>query len=180
MCFYIHNHYCNIFIWQSGKICLSCEPNFKLYIMEQFKIFNAVQKPDINQKNLIAEFLFDHLEEYGDKKEDIIKAIDFSVKDSASFGGFTLLLQENSEPVGAVVVNQTGMSGYIPENILVYIAVHRNQRGKGIGKKLMKEAIRLAAGDIALHVESDNPARFLYQNLGFQNKYLEMRLKKSS
>jgi ribosomal protein S18 acetylase RimI-like enzyme len=82
--------------------------------------------------------------------------------------------------VGAVVVNQTGMQGYIPENILVYIAVHRDLRGQGIGKVLMTEAINLAKGDIALHVEPDNPARHLYQKLGFDNKYLEMRLKKSA
>ncbi|KAF0202164.1 MAG: gcn5-related [Bacteroidetes bacterium] len=145
----------------------------------QTQIFNAVQKPDINEKNEIVDFLFNHLDQFGDKKEDIMKAIDFSVKDSASFGGFTLMARDGDNVVGAVVVNQTGMQGYIPENILVYIAVHRELRGQGIGKILMTEAINLAKGDIALHVEPDNPARHLYQKLGFDNKYLEMRLKKS-
>jgi ribosomal protein S18 acetylase RimI-like enzyme len=70
------------------------------------------------------------------------------------------------------------MAGYIPENILVYIAVHAKTRGKGYGKKLMNKAIELADGDIALHVEPNNPAKFLYEKLGFENKYLEMRLKK--
>lgn len=144
------------------------------------QVFNAVQKPDINEKNEIVDFLFNHLDQFGDKKEDIMKAIDFSVKDSASFGGFTLMAREGENVVGAVVVNQTGMQGYIPENILVYIAVHRDLRGQGIGKILMTEAINLAKGDIALHVEPDNPARHLYQKLGFDNKYLEMRLKKSA
>jgi ribosomal protein S18 acetylase RimI-like enzyme len=71
------------------------------------------------------------------------------------------------------------MSGYIPENILVYIATHRDKRGQGLGKKLMSKAIEISQGDIALHVEADNPARFLYEKLGFTNPYLEMRLKKS-
>lgn len=146
----------------------------------QTQIFNAVQKPDINEKNEIVDFLFNHLDQFGDKKEDIMKAIDFSVKDSASFGGFTLMARDGENVVGAVVVNQTGMQGYIPENILVYIAVHRDLRGQGIGKILMTEAINLAKGDIALHVEPDNPARHLYEKLGFNNKYLEMRLKKSA
>ena len=144
------------------------------------QVFNAVQKPDINEKSKIVDYLFDHLDQFGDKKEDILKAIDFSVKDSASFGGFTLMATDGENVVGAVVVNQTGMQGYIPENILVYIAVHRDLRGQGIGKVLMTEAINLAKGDIALHVEPDNPARHLYQKLGFDNKYLEMRLKKSA
>jgi ribosomal protein S18 acetylase RimI-like enzyme len=70
------------------------------------------------------------------------------------------------------------MKGYIPENVLVYIAVHRDLRGKGIGKKLMEKAIQLAQGNIALHVEHNNPARFLYEKMGFENPYLEMRFYK--
>ena len=70
------------------------------------------------------------------------------------------------------------MSGYIPENILVYIAVNKNQRGKGVGKQIMQKAIANTDGDIALHVEKDNPAKFLYEKMGFTNPYLEMRLKK--
>ena len=70
------------------------------------------------------------------------------------------------------------MKGYIPENILVYIAVHNKTRGKGVGKRIMQKAIEIAEGDIALHVEPNNPAKFLYEKLGFENKYLEMRLKK--
>ncbi|MBW6491664.1 MAG: GNAT family N-acetyltransferase [Lentimicrobium sp.] len=146
----------------------------------QLNVYSAVKKPDINDKNEITDFLYEHLDQFGDRKEDIMKAIDFSVKDRTSFGGFTLTARVDQKIIGAVVVNQTGMEGYIPENILVYIATHRDLRGKGIGKALMKEAINLAHGDIALHVEPDNPARHLYQKLGFDNKYLEMRLKKET
>jgi GNAT superfamily N-acetyltransferase len=31
------------------------------------------------------------------------------------------------------------MKDYIPENILVYIATHKELRGKGIGKAMMKK-----------------------------------------
>ena len=70
------------------------------------------------------------------------------------------------------------MEGYIPENILVYIAVNKDFRGKGLGKQLMEKAIGFATGSIALHVEPDNPAKKLYEKLGFTNKYLEMRLQR--
>lgn len=70
------------------------------------------------------------------------------------------------------------MGGYIPENILVYITTNNKYRGKGIGKMLMQKAIKHAKGDIALHVEPNNPAKHLYEKLGFTNPYLEMRLKK--
>ena len=72
------------------------------------------------------------------------------------------------------------MAKYIPENILVYIAVHSGHRGSGIGKELMKNAIKFTKGDIALHVEPNNPAIFLYNKMGFENKYSEMRLQRRS
>jgi [ribosomal protein S18]-alanine N-acetyltransferase len=129
-----------------------------------------------NEKNQIANFLFDHLDQFGDEKSAILKCIEFALDDKNKFGGFILVSTENEALTGAVIVNKTGMSGYIPENILVYIAVHKNYRGKGLGKSLMKKAMQQADGDIKLHVEPENPARYLYENLGFTSKYLEMRL----
>lgn len=146
--------------------------------MIKTKVFDAVNKPTNLEKKEVVDFLFKHLEEYGDPKEDIQKAIEYSIKEFTSFGGFTMLLIEDNKILGATVVNQTGMGGYIPENILVYIATHKDFRGKGLGKTLMKKAINYAKGDIALHVDAKNPAQNLYEKLGFTNPYLEMRLKK--
>lgn len=42
----------------------------------------------------------------------------------------------------------------------------------------MQLTIEPTKGNIALHVEPDNPAKKLYENCGFTNKYLEMRLNK--
>lgn len=131
-----------------------------------------------SQEDKIVDFLRLHLEEYGDDESDIRKAIAYAMKDIPSPGGFVLTNTDGEQIVGAVVVNETGMGGYIPENILVYIAIHNAYRGKGIGKKMMQLALQSCKGDVALHVEPDNPARFLYEKLGFENKYLEMRYKK--
>lgn len=126
-------------------------------------------------KDAVADFLFKHLDEFGDKREDIMKAINYAFAEKAGQDGFMVVGVEDGEIVGAVIMNETGMSGYIPENILVYIAVHQKMRGKGAGKQLMKAAIDRAKGNVALHVEPENPARHLYEKLGFTNKYLEMR-----
>ncbi|NQV53151.1 MAG: GNAT family N-acetyltransferase [Flavobacteriales bacterium] len=131
-------------------------------------------RDDVYSDQRIVDFLHTHLDEYGDPKEDIQRCLDY-VHDR---GGFALLGIVEDEIIGAVIINETGMSKYIPENILVYIAMDKAFRGKGIGKELMSNAIKLCKGDIALHVESDNPAKFLYEKLGFSNKYLEMRLKR--
>lgn len=128
-----------------------------------------------SEENII-NFLFTHLEQYGDEKKDIKKCIDYVVNPNK--GGKIIIGTENEKIVGIVILNKTGMDGYIPENILVYIAVDNSQRGKGYGKKLMHKAIESVEGNIALHVEPDNPAKKLYESLGFTNKYLEMRLTK--
>ena len=121
----------------------------------------------------IADFLFENLDQFGDKKEFILKAIEYALNPEK--GGMIILCLDSDKIIGAVVINETGMDGYIPSNILVYIAIHRDHRGKGIGKKLMLEVMPKTKGGIALHVEPDNPAKFLYEKLGFTNKYLEMR-----
>lgn len=144
--------------------------------MIETKMFNPTNKPMINEKKEIVEFLYKHLEKFGDPKADIEKAIDYAIKETLSFGGFVLVSYIGNEISGVVVVNQTGMKGYIPENILVYIATHKDLRGKGIGKQLMNKTIKLTRGNIALHVEPENPANFFYKKLGFTSKYMEMRL----
>lgn len=146
--------------------------------MSEIRVFTAANKPNLEERESIINFLFDNLQEYGDPKSDIEKCIDYAMKETTSFGGFILASYLEKEISGVVVVNQTGMKDYIPENILVYIATHKNHRGKGIGKELMKKTIEMAKGSIALHVEPENPARFLYEKVGFSSKYIEMRLKK--
>lgn len=126
----------------------------------------------------IADFLFEHLDEFGDEKDAILKCIAYAFGDRPGQDGFILIAHDEDEILGVVIINKTNMSGYIPENILVYIAVHSKTRGRGVGKGLMKRIIENTEGDIALHVEPDNPAKHLYEKFGFTNKYLEMRLKK--
>jgi ribosomal protein S18 acetylase RimI-like enzyme len=145
-----------------------------------YKLLTQYTGPDLSHSNeAIADFLFQHLDEYGDSKDDILKALHY-VFDRNTPGGKILLQLENDKIVAATVINHTGMEGYIPENILVYIAVHKKQRGRGLGKQLLQNAIKLTKGDLALHVEENNPALHLYETMGFENKYLEMRLQRTS
>lgn len=142
----------------------------------KYKLINKFSgRTSLVENGDVKHFLFQHLEQYGDTLVDINKAVDYIFEKE---GGFILVQFYNGEISGIVLINETGMSGYIPENILVYIAVDSRFRGKGLGKKLMENAIKTCKGDVALHVEKDNPARFLYEKLGFTNPYLEMRYKR--
>lgn len=133
--------------------------------------------PKTITKEKFIDFLFTHLDEYNDPKKDIKKAIEYAFSSDEGKGGFLLVAMQDNEIVGEVVINDSGMSGYIPEHILVYIAVDEKHRGKGIGKKLIQRAIKECDGDIKLHVEYDNPALDVYEHLGFVTKYAEMRFK---
>jgi len=142
--------------------------------------YTHTNKPAEEEKKKIIDFLFEQLGEYGDPHQDIEKAVNYALKEVPSFGGFVMVAYLDGKIAGAAVLNQTGMKDYIPENILVYIATDASLRGKGIGTKLLQQVIDTAEGNIALHLDPDNPARSLYERMGFEAKYVEMRLFKKN
>lgn len=141
------------------------------------KISNPNEFKKTSKKEFI-EFLYNHLDRFGDSKEAIEKSIDYVFSESEGCGGFLLEAYYEDKLIGALVMNETGMAGYIPENVLVYVAVDSSYRGKGFGRKIVDKAIEIADGDVKLHVEYDNPAKRLYERIGFTNKYAEMRFHK--
>ncbi len=143
-------------------------------------IFSEEELNKFISVNGLIDFLFTYLDKFGDTKDAIGKCINYVFSKETGKGGFILLGMINNDLVGAVIMNNTGMTGYIPENILVYAAVNSNFRNRGIGKQLVEKAITTSAGDVKLHVEYDNPAKRLYERLGFTNKYAEMRFIKEN
>jgi GNAT superfamily N-acetyltransferase len=142
----------------------------------QFRVFKTYD--DLNRSEsleILARFLYVHLGKYGDPEEDIAKALNYALSNTAGKGGFVIAGYHHNRLVSALVINATGMSGYIPEYILVYVAVHAGYRNQGIGRAIVKKAIDICDGDIALHAEHGNPAKRLYEQIGFTVKYEEMR-----
>ena len=129
-------------------------------------------------RDLFVNFLHKHLERFGDSKEAINKSIDYAFNKTRGNGGFLLAAYYENKLIGELVMNKTGMEGYIPENILVYVAVDSSIRGKGLGRQIVEKAIEVADGDVKLHVEYDNPAKRLYERIGFTTRYAEMRFQK--
>ena len=147
--------------------------------MKILKVNNYSELNSIVSTEKFIDFLFVHLGQFGDEKDAINKCLDFAFMINGGLGGFAMVcLDDNSEMIGALIMNKTGMSGYIPENILVYVAVHENTRGKGVGRKIVEDAINAAEGNVKLHVEYENPAKRLYERIGFNTKYAEMRFNK--
>lgn len=137
-------------------------------ILKKYDSTNPITE---EQKQNFTAFLHTHLDRFGDSAKAISTCIDYVF----NLGGFIQTGEIDGALVSVAVINETGMKGYIPEYILVYIATDSKKRGKGLGSKMLQEIINTCDGDIAMHVEPDNPAIKLYRRFGFTNKYLEMR-----
>lgn len=134
---------------------------------------NEYESPALHGK--VVDFLFHHLDEFGDSQAYISKSLDYAFSPAEGKGGLVTLLEVDGQLTGVAIVNHTGMGGYIPEEQLVYIAIHKHFRKRGLGKTLLQFTLENLSGAVALHVEPHNPARKLYESLGFTSKYLEMR-----
>ncbi len=136
---------------------------------------NIEELEDIASIDSFAGKLHEMLIPFEDSVEEIKSGIDYALDTSGHRGGFVLIARDEGGIAGALVMLNTNMAGYVPENLLLYVAVHESRRGKGIGTKLIKKAIDLCQGNVKLHVEYDNPAKRLYERIGFVSKYADMR-----
>lgn len=143
----------------------------------QTTTYNAFTGMSPLEKNALVDFICENAG--GASRRDVQEALDYALKRKPSFGGFIITVSENKRLLAAIVVNQTGMEGYNPNNICVYIAVAKKcAQQEAVLQQLMHQAIRHAHGDIAMHIEPDHPALPLYKNMGFRAQYLELRLDK--
>lgn len=143
-------------------------------MLEIKKITNENDFEGISRDQFV-DFLYTHLDRFGDPKKDIQKCLDYAFSNEKSEGGFALAAFYENKLVGALIMNKTGMEEYIPGWILVYVAVDASYRGKGFGRKIVEESFKHCDGNVKLHVEYDNPAKRLYERIGFTSKYAEMR-----
>jgi ribosomal-protein-alanine N-acetyltransferase len=139
-------------------------------------ITNKNEMPEYTSIPEISAFLFKEMKPYHDTLPDIIRGVEDALNGKPAAGGFILCASNNGLLIGALVMLRTGMKGYIPENLLLFLGVKENERSHGIGRALIDKALSLCSGSIKLHVEHDNPARRLYEKTGFSSKYLDMRI----
>ena len=134
-------------------------------------------KPETNRKDFV-DFMFKYIEDCGDSRELIDKSVNYALSESKTMGGMVLIALENNKLVGGSIVLNTGMSDYIPENLLVYGAVHKDYRKRGVIRKLLEKHFELSPGDFKMHVDFDNPSIDYFENLGFEKKYFDLRYKR--
>ena len=87
-------------------------------------------------------------------------------------------MKKNDEIIGVVVINKTGMSQYQSENLMTYLAVHKNYRNQGFATKLINKAVNYCNGNITLNIKKENNAIKLFEKNGFESMKIEMTLRK--
>ena len=140
--------------------------------MELIKLNKDSGEHSVFTSERITDFLLEELDKFGNYKSSIRECLEYIFKE----GGFIMLAADGEEIVGAIVISRNEMGGYLPKNTLIYLAVKKGYRGHGVGKELILSAMGELEGSVSLFVEPDNPARFLYEKMGFTCKYIEMRL----
>ncbi len=139
------------------------------------KVVNDNGFPEWIDRDFIVNFFHETMKPYQDSIQDIQNAVDYAFSSAEGKGGFLMLAHYDQEIAGQLLMLKTGMGGYIPENALLFVTISPQIRGKGVGGKLIKHCLIEAEGDVKLHVEHDNPAKRLYERLGFTQDYAEMR-----
>lgn len=139
---------------------------------------NEADLPDWAPRDELVRFFHETMEPWNDTPKDVQAALDYLFSDAEGKGGFLTLLRYDGKLGGAVAMLATGMDGYVPAHILLFVSVDPSTRGQGLGSKLIQRALDHCPGDVKLHVEYENPAKRLYERLGFTTKYAEMRYSK--
>lgn len=143
--------------------------------LSYLKITHNDQFPEWAARDRVARFFNETMQPYHDSVEDIERALDYALSTEKGKGGFLLLAERAGTLAGALLMLNTGMKGYIPENILLFVTVAPELRGQGLGRQIIQRALDECGGNVKLHVDYDNPAKRLYERMGFTTKYAEMR-----
>ncbi|MCB1059708.1 MAG: GNAT family N-acetyltransferase [Calditrichaeota bacterium] len=134
------------------------------------------QLPKWLDRTALVHFIHSTMTPWQDTQGDISRGLDYAFSKESGKGGFLVLATRREELCGMLLMLNTGMGGYVPENLLLFVSVDPKLRGHGLGTKIIDRALKECKGAVKLHVDFENPAKRLYERIGFTHKYAEMRL----
>lgn len=138
------------------------------------QVFDAFTGMDPREKNSLIQFIMQN--GGGDCRQNITSAIDYALKHKPSFGGFILTMSAGEGPIAALIANKTGMEGYGPAYIFVYVTFHEKVKQMDLlAQKLLKKAISCTDGEIAMNISPDHPALKSFKKIGFSSDQVGLR-----
>lgn len=146
--------------------------------MLHYEMLNPSTTIGLVHKQQIVDFLYENLDEHQDNKMNISKAIDHAVGGMVNNGGFVVTAKDAGDIIGAAVLCKTGMEGFMPQNVLTYLAVRNDFRRQEIGTKLMKKVLMFARGEISVQLKAYDQKQTVefFKKFGFNEKALQLNL----
>ncbi len=122
--------------------------------MTTTKLYNSFPSVSFQKKSEIIQFLDNYADNLELTRSTITHLVDYALKEISSFGGFVITEEEDRKIVGAMVVNNTGMEGYMPNNLIVASGFLPGSQKAGSKKRILQRILYLTKGDTALLVKS--------------------------
>ncbi len=147
--------------------------------MTEFKVLSSAEIVTSMEMLRIADFLFDNLLLCDDNKAEILKAIEYALSRFPHQGGFVITNADSEGLAGVVVINKTGMDGFFPENLLIYIAARKGLTDDSIINELVRRSKEFAKGRIGLKCHHESPLIPMFEKFGFATRGTYMSLKRT-
>ena len=142
--------------------------------MVEYQLLNTTDFVTTLEKEGIINFLEGNLENYLDSRENVSRAIEYALSKFPHQGGFVLIARTNDSIIGVTVVNRTNFEGYFAENILVYLAVDKEQRRRGVATELLNQTKIYTKGNVMVRVDNQEEVRNLFRKTGFDEGKSEL------
>ena len=144
--------------------------------MPAYQLLNTTDFVTTLEKEAIINFLLEHLETYSDSRDNVSRAIEYSLSKFPHQGGFVLMAREADAIIGVCVVNRTNFEGYFAENIMIYLAVDANYRKQGVATELLAKAKVYTKGSMMVRLQQNSSVRALFEKVGFDQETVEFVL----
>jgi hypothetical protein len=146
--------------------------------MPAYQLLNTTDFVTTLEKEAIINFLLEHLETYSDSRDNVSRAIEYALSKFPHQGGFVILARDADTIIGVCVVNRTNFEGYFAENIIVYLAVGRDDRKQGVASELLDKAKVYSKGSVMVRLQQNSSVRTLFEKTGFDQETVEFVLKR--
>ena len=120
------------------------------------------------KKIALVNFIFDYQENAALNRALITHLIDYALKEISSFGGFVVTEEMDNELLGVMVVNNTGMEGYMPNNLIVASAFLPITGKEGSRKRILQKIMYTTRGDVTLLIKDAHQQEIASNNLGLK------------
>ena len=139
-------------------------------------LYDAYTGIGVPKKKALIGFLRQYSNVAWIKPEGIQKAVEYAVKETPSFGGFIVTVEKDHQILAALIVNKTGMQGYLAEHIIVMNAIMPEYMDSSIMHELLRKAYGVAKGDIAMIVNSYSTKNMELKNINVAAREMKIPL----